>query len=155
MAKKKINPEYLKAITGLANDCPYFKLLSMSIASLGEGRSVLEIDLEEKHLQPFGMVHGGVFSSLIDAAAFWAIFTEVDEHTGLTTIEMKLNYLAPVQKGRIVAKGRRIKMGNTLALAEATVTDEQGKLLSHGTATFMILSSLKYGLGQLKVPKYI
>ena len=152
---KRINPEYIKAIVETGNDCPYFRLLSMSIKSLGEGSSVLEIDLAEKHLQPYGMVHGGVFSSIIDAAAYWAVFTEVDENKGLTTIEMKLNYLAPAQKGRILAKGRRIKMGKNMGLAEATVTDEHGKLLSHGTATFLITPHLEYGLGKVTVPKYI
>jgi len=155
MTMKRINPAYIEAVTGLANNCPYFKLLSLCIKSLGKGASVLDIELDKKHLQPFDMVHGGVFSSVIDAAAFWAIFTEVEEGKGLTTLEMKLNYLAPAQKGRMVAKGRCIKMGRTVALGEATITDEQGKLLSHGTATFMILPNLEYGSGKLTVPKYI
>ena len=37
----------------------------------------------------------GVFSSLIDACGFWAAYTELDEGQGMTTVEMKLNYLAP------------------------------------------------------------
>jgi len=152
---RRINPEYIKAIVEVGNDCPYFKLLSMTIESLGEGTAELVIDLEEKHLQPFGMAHGGVFSSLIDAAAFWAVFAELDEDKGLTTVEMKLNYLAPVKNGRIVGKGRRIKMGSTTGLAEATITDEHGKLLSHGTATFLLIPHWEYGAGKISVPKYI
>ena len=152
---RRINPEYVKAIVEIGNDCPYFKLLSMSIESIGEGSSELVIDLEEKHLQPFGMAHGGVFSSLIDAAAFWAVFAELEEDKGLTTLEMKLNYLAPVQKGRIVGKGRRIKMGSTTGLAEATITDENGRLLSHGTVTLLLIPHWEYGAGKITVPKYI
>jgi len=155
MGTRRINPEYIETIKQLAKSNPYFSLLSMSIKSLGEGNSVLEIDLDEKHLQNQGMVHGGVFSSLIDAAAFWATFTEVEEDKGMTTIEMKLNYLAPAQKGRLIANGRCIKIGNTLALGEATVTDGHGKLLSHGTATFMILSKPEYRQQKQTVPKFI
>ena len=33
------------------------------------------------------------------------------DEMGLTTVEMKVNYLAPVQKGRLVAKGQCIKIG--------------------------------------------
>jgi len=30
-------------------------------------------------MQPFGVVHGGVFSSLIDAAGFWAVYSQANE----------------------------------------------------------------------------
>ena len=88
---KKLNPEYIKRINHLANRSPYFELLSMNIKDMGLGFAVLEIDLSEKHLQPFGLVHGGVFASIIDAAAFWALFCEIeDQNTGATTVDLKL-----------------------------------------------------------------
>ena len=67
---KNLNPAYVEAVTKTANGSPYFNLLSMSVKSLEMGRSMLEIALEKKHLQPFGLVHGRVFSSILDAAAF-------------------------------------------------------------------------------------
>ena len=59
---------------------------------------------------------GGVIASVIDAATFWAVFPQVKDGMGLTTVEIKVNYLAPVPKGKVVAKGRCIKIGKTLAL---------------------------------------
>jgi len=53
---KKPNPEYIERVNQLANRCPYFELLSMEIIDVGPGFSVLEIDLAQKHLQPFGFV---------------------------------------------------------------------------------------------------
>jgi len=44
------------------------------------------------------MVHGGVFASLVDTAAYWAVYAEVDEGKRMTTVEMKLNFLAPVRQ---------------------------------------------------------
>ncbi len=137
---KILNPAYVARVNHLINDSPYFKLLSMTIADAGLGFSRLQIDLDNKHLQPFGFVHGGVFASLIDAAAFWALFYEIeDPAAGATTVDLKLNYLAPAVSGRLIAQGRRIRLGRTLGYAEATVTDEEGKLLAHGTSTLMIL----------------
>ena len=72
---------------------------------------MLEVDVEEKHLQPFGYVHGGAIASVMDAAAFWAVLLQVKDGMGLTTVEIKVNYLAPVQKGKLVAKGGGIKIG--------------------------------------------
>jgi len=137
---KKPNPEYIRQIKDLVNSSPYFTLLSMKITDIGIGYSVVEIDLDYKHLQPFGFVHGGAFASIIDAAAFWAFFYEIeDQNAGATSVDLKLNYLAPAMSGKLIAKGRQIKHGKTLGYAEAQVTNENGKILAHGTSTLMII----------------
>ncbi len=143
MSEFSLNPKYKEAISMVVNRSPYFSLLSMEIKDLEWGTAVLEIDLDEKHLQPFGHVHGGVIASVMDAAAFWAVFPQVKDGMGLTTVEIKVNYLSPVQKGKLVAKGRCIKIGKTLALGETYINSAEGNLLAHGTATMMIVPDLK------------
>ncbi|NIO03087.1 MAG: hotdog fold thioesterase [Proteobacteria bacterium] len=152
---RKLNPKYVKAISALVNECPYFTLLSMSIRSIGMGESILEIDVQNKHLQPFGAVHGGVFASIIDAAAFWAVFPEVDENVAMTTVDLKVNYLAPAQNGTLIAKGRRIKVGKTLALGEAEISSQEGKVLAHGTSIMMILKNPEMAIGRFLPSKFI
>ncbi len=137
---KRPNPEYIRRIKDLVNNSPYFTLLSMKISDIGIGYSVVEIDLAPKHLQPFGLVHGGAYASIIDAATFWAFFYEIeDQNAGATSVDLKLNYLAPAISGKLIAKGRQIKHGKTLGYAEAQVTNENGKILAHGTSTLMII----------------
>ncbi|MBU0516814.1 MAG: PaaI family thioesterase [Proteobacteria bacterium] len=138
----KLNPEYVEAVRRTVNTCPYFSLLGMRIEDLGPGESHVVIDVEPKHLQPFGIVHGGVFSSLMDASCFWAVFTAVEDGTVLTTVEVKLNYLAPSQSGQLIGRGRLIKLGKTLGLGDARIEDEKGRLLCHGTATVMVVPNL-------------
>ena len=152
---KELNPAYVKHLNRLINDSPYFKLLSMRIVDVGLGFSLLEIDLDRKHLQPFGFVHGGVFASIIDAAAFWSLFHEIeDPNAGATTVDLKVNYLAPAASGKLIAKGRRIKLGRTLGYAEASVTDESGKLLAHGTSTLMVLPENSLVIDSPLPPKF-
>src|SRR3990172_9825071 len=139
MSNPRLNQDYVKAVSQLVNRSPYFALLSMEVRDLQWGTSLLEVYLEEKHLQPFGNVNGGVMASVVDAATFWAVFPQVERGKGLTTAEIKVNYLAPVQKGKLVARGQIIKLGRTLALGEARVMDSGGKLVAHGTATMMVL----------------
>lgn len=137
---RRINPEYVARVNALVNRCPYFELLSMQIRAVDRGYALLEVELARKHLQPFGVVHGGVFASVIDAAAFWALYYDIeDERAGVTTVELKLNYLAPAAGGRLLARGRQLKLGRTLGYAEAEVTDAEGRLLAHGTSTVIIL----------------
>ena len=66
---KTPNPEHIERLKGVINSAPYFRLLSMRISEIGVGYSIAEIDLADKHLNPFGGVHGGVFATIIDSAA--------------------------------------------------------------------------------------
>ncbi len=152
---RKLNPQYVEAVSALVNRCPYFTLLSMSIRDIGIGYSLLDIDVQNKHLQPFEAVHGGVFASIIDAAAFWAVFPEVDENVGMTTVDLKVNYLAPAQGGKLIARGRRIKLGKTLSLGEAEVINEKNTILAHGTSTLIVLRNLGEAPKHSLPPKFI
>ncbi|MCF8066267.1 MAG: PaaI family thioesterase, partial [Desulfarculaceae bacterium] len=80
--------------------------------SWGEVR--VEIELARKHLHPLDVVHGGVISSIADAAGFWAVYSQMEQGVlGMTTVELKVNHLAPAQ-----AEGKLIGLG----LGEATIT---------------------------------
>lgn len=152
---ERLNPDYLVGVAKKVSASPYFTLISMEITSLDWGRSRLEVDVEEKHLQPFGMVHGGVYASVVDAAAFWAVYPQIEEGFGITTVELKLNYLAPTSKGLLIAKGKSVKVGKSLCLGEATVEDEAGRLLAHGTETMMVLKDLKVRGHEELPPKFL
>ena len=150
------NPAYAARLLDVVNSAPYFELISMKIREIGVGYSLIETDLDKKHLQPFDLVHGGVFASLIDTAASWALFYGIeDQHAGLTSVDLKLNFLAPAVSGKLITKGRQIKMGKTLGYAEAQVTDETGKILAHGTSTIMILQDKAPAADPPFPPKFI
>ncbi len=152
---KQLNPAWIDAVKASVNPCPYFELQSMRLLDLGPGVSLLEIALQRKHLQPFGLVHGGVFASILDAAGFWAAFTQTDPGLGLTTVDLKVNYLAPAVSGVLLGKGSCLKHGKTLALAEARVEDPQGKLLAHATTTLMAMPQLKLPGQDTLPPKFV
>jgi uncharacterized protein (TIGR00369 family) len=152
---RKINPDYVGAVIALANDCPFFRLLSMTIRELGKGHCLMEATVDEKHFQAFGYVHGGVYASLIDTAAFWAAFCDLDEDAGITTVDLNVNYLAPVHSGKLLARGRLIKLGKTLALGEAEITTGAGKLVAHGTSTIIVIPGLSVTKGKNLPPKFL
>ena len=140
---KKLNPEHIKAVLELINQGPYFRLLSMRVCELGIGFAIVEIDIENKHLNPFGGIHGGVYSSLIDTAAYWAVYCDVEEKAGLISLDVKVDNLATVKEGGLVVKGKRIKAGKSICIAEATIVDSKGKYLAHGTSKQMIIPELQ------------
>jgi len=140
---KKLNPEHIKAIIELMNQGPYFRLLSMEVCQLDFGYCRVEVNLDHKHLNPYGGLHGGVYASVIDTAAYWAVYCELEEDAGLITLDLKVDFLSTIKEGKLIVEGRKIKVGRNICLAEATVTDTQGKLLAHGTSKQMITRGLQ------------
>ena len=157
----ELNPEHLKAVIIAINNAPFFKHLSMSVTEIGVGCSVVTLDVGNEHMNPFGGIHGGVYASAIDTAAYWSAYCDVPEENGLITIDVKVDFLAPVSGNKIIINGRRIKSGKTLYLTEAMMSDTNGTVLAHGTSKLMVTRKqsvadiVKYiGLGKLQ-PKFI
>lgn len=140
---QKLNPEHIKAVIDLCNQGPYFRLLSMEVRELRKGYCRVEVSLQDKHLNPFGGIHGGVYSSLIDTAAYWAVYCDVEENVGLISLDIKVDNLAPIKEGHLVVEGKRIKAGRSICLAEAVIIDSQGKHLAHGTSKQMVTPGLQ------------
>lgn len=141
MPPGKLNPDFVRRVKEVLKSTPYFELLSMEMEDLHPGRAVFRIPAQKKHTNPFDNVHGGVFASIIDAATFWAIYSLVPQEYLLTTVELKINYLAPVKaEQNLLAIGEIIKLGRSLGVAEAKLTEEEtGRLVGFGTATCMVL----------------
>jgi uncharacterized protein (TIGR00369 family) len=157
----ELNPEHLKAVIIAINNAPFFKHLSMNVTEIGVGYSVVTLDVGNEHMNPFGGLHGGVYASAIDTAAYWSAYCELPEENGLITIDIKVDFLSPVSDNHIIISGSRIKSGKTLFLTEAKMSDTNGTLLAHGTSKLMVtrkqsvVDLVKYiGSGKLP-PKFL
>lgn len=138
-----INPEHIKRILDMINQGPYFILLKMEVKELGIGYSRVECELENRHLNPFGAVHGGVYASLIDTAAYWASYCEIDEDAGYISLDVQVDMLSTSKNGLLVVEGKRIKVGRSICKTEAIIMDSHGKILAHGTSKQMIIPGLQ------------
>lgn len=92
--------------------------------------------------QQHGFVHAGAVSAIADSAAGYAALSTMADGRGVLTAEFKINLLAPAAGDRIVARGRVVKAGRTLTLAQAEVfAQAQGRerLIAVLTATLMTI----------------
>jgi len=140
---KKLNPEHIKAVMQLVNQGPYFSLLSMELCELDFGYCRFEVDLNNKHLNSYGGIHGGVYASFIDSATYYAAYCDLEEDAGMISVDLHVDYLSNVKEGKLLIEGKRIKAGRNICLSEATVKDNNGKLLAHGTSKLMITNGLQ------------
>ncbi len=141
------NDEYIRRLIDTVNNSPFPRHLPMQLASIELDRAVVACEIAPCHLQPFGIVHGGVLAALIDTATFWSVFMRLPRDAGLVNIDLKLNYLRPVANGTLTAEGQCIRSGRSVSYAEARVADAAGKLLAHGTSTLMALPGRAIDLG--------
>lgn len=96
----------------------YGELLGFSVEKMNRARkeAVLTLKLDERHLSPAGRVHGGVVSGFFDTACGAAIFTTIEKGDFASTVELKVNYFRPLEKGdklrchaKVVFLGRKLR----------------------------------------------
>jgi uncharacterized protein (TIGR00369 family) len=76
--------------------------------------------------QQHGYVHAGIVGTIVDTAGGYAGYTLFPEDSSVLTVEFKLNLLAPAGGERLVAEGRVIKPGRSLAITQGEVYAERG-----------------------------
>jgi uncharacterized protein (TIGR00369 family) len=114
------------------------KLFGFELDSIERGTAVMTMQVRRRHKQVHGVVHGGILASLADTAGALAAYPLLPRKTRLATVEMKINYLEPVDKGEIVAEARILRLGRTLAVAECEIQDAAGTLAAKALITYAI-----------------
>jgi uncharacterized protein (TIGR00369 family) len=114
--------------------------LGMTMARGADGEAEFEYTADGRHANPMGSLHGGILCDLADGAMGLALATTLDEGEVFTTLELKINFLRPVWKGKLVAKARTVSRGKTIAVMGCEVVDEKGRQVAVVSATQMILA---------------
>jgi uncharacterized protein (TIGR00369 family) len=118
---------------------PIGRLLGLVLKEVEPGRTVFEMEAAERHHNPMGTLHGGVYCDLADAAMGFAYAATLGEGETFTTIELKINFLRPVRKATLTAEARVVKAGSAVGYVECDVTDQAGKLVARASSTCMKL----------------
>lgn len=110
------------------------RLLGLEISYPDEACEVA-FEAADFMFNPQGSLHGGILATALDIAMGHLI----NRQTGPgTTLEMKVQYLAPVRGGRVVCRGEALRRGGTWFL-RAEARDAEGVLVAFATSTWKIL----------------
>ncbi len=85
------------------------------------GHVHVAVDYDDRIAQQHGFVHGGVVGMIADSAGGYAGYSLMPPGASVLTVEYKMNLLAPADGRTILAKGRVIKPGRTLVVAQVDV----------------------------------
>ncbi len=127
------------ALRESANQIPIYKLLGMEVVEARAGYSRFRLPFKKELTQPMGVMHGGALAAVADSAVAVALWGLVGMDKVFTTIELKINYIAPVGPGEAIAEGTIIHCGRKTAIGDVTIKDQDGRLVGKCLATYMIL----------------
>ena len=128
-----------KILRGEAAPPPIARLLGFVLKAIEPGRAVFEMQVDERHHNPMGTLHGGIYCDLADAAMGYAYAATLSDGESFTTVELKINFFRPVRQGKLVAEAKVVKAGSTLGYIECDVKDDKGKLVARSASTCMKL----------------
>ena len=128
-----------KMAAGEAPQPPILELLGARLTSVEPGRARIELTADDRHANPMGTLHGGVLCDIADAAMGMAYASTLEDGESFTTLELKINFLRPVWRSRLVADGVVVHRGRTVGLTECSITDEKGRLVARATSTCLTL----------------
>src|SRR2546421_12875134 len=117
-----------KTLRGELPPPPVGRLLGFVLKSIEPGRAVFEMEADERHHNPMGTLHGGIYCDLADIAMGYAYAATLGEGETFTTIELKINFLRPVRKATLTAEARVVKAGSALGYVGCDGKDQDGKL---------------------------
>ena len=118
--------------------------LGASLIRVAPGLVEIALPTSTAVSQQHGFVHAGALASIADSAAGYAALTLMPPGAGVLTTEFKINLLAPGIGERIMARGKVIKGGRTLTLAQTdvfAVHEGQEKHIALLTATLMAVEA--------------
>ena len=119
---------------------PFQHFVGIEVIQLGDGKSVLQLELKDHHFNLYGIPHGGVHATLLDIAMGTAASfpdnsgKEVDS----VTLNLSVDYIAPPASKILIAKGKVTKMGKSIAYCTAEIFDEDQTLIASGRSIFKL-----------------
>lgn len=105
-----------------------------------DATTVWRMRVDERFLNPAGIVQGGFLSAMMDSAmGASAVLSVKDRKVSIANTEMKSSFLRPARTGDVLTcTARVLKPGNVVAFLGARVQDEEGRLVATASSTYLI-----------------
>ncbi|MCW2782171.1 MAG: thioesterase [Marmoricola sp.] len=108
--------------------------LSMSV--VGRGEVLVHFDGRPEGANRSGNTAGGVLTQMIDSAVVQAAATCISDGDGLTTLELKVNFVRAAPPGGPLTARATIKHeGRTTAVGAGEIVDAEGRTVALGLVT--------------------
>ena len=99
---------------------PFNKFLGIEVPELTDGYARLELPFRPEFIGDAmrGALHGGVISTLVDTCGGFAVWSRIELEDRISTIDIRIDYLAPGRQETLVAEGRVVRVGNRVGVVD-------------------------------------
>lgn len=122
----------------------FWELIGAKVIKAQNGEATVELVIEPKHLQAYGILHGGVLATLIDNGIGAAVHSLLTDEQASATVDLNIKFLKGISTGVLRAEGKVFKKGRTMMFAECSILDDQEQLIAWGSGTFAILDRKRW-----------
>ncbi len=114
--------------------------LGFTLVKIEAGHAIFEGITEDYLNNPIGTIHGGYAAAILDSALGCAVQAMIPAGMVSSTIDLGIKYVRAMttNTGKVIAEGKIVHFGRSIATAEAKLLGEDGKLYAHASATFQI-----------------
>ena len=115
-------------------EAPFDNEIGLVFTELSPDRARAQLDVTPKLLQPMGIVHGGVYCSMIESMASVAAYTWINANGGgsVAGVNNNTDFLRAIGSGTVYGTATPVHRGRRQQLWLVTITDAQDRALARG-----------------------
>jgi 1,4-dihydroxy-2-naphthoyl-CoA hydrolase len=115
-------------------EAPFDREIGLVFTELTPDRARAQLDVAPKLLQPMGIVHGGVYCSMIESMASVAAYTWLNDHGGGAVVGVNNNtdFLRAISGGTVYGTATPLHRGRRQQLWQVVITDTDDRVVARG-----------------------
>ncbi|MDT5411073.1 MAG: 1,4-dihydroxy-2-naphthoyl-CoA hydrolase [Mycobacterium sp.] len=115
-------------------EAPFDKELGLVFTEINPDRTRAQLDVVPKLLQPMGIVHGGVYCSMVESLASVAAYTWIAANGGGSVVGVNNNtdFLRAISSGTVYGAATAVHRGRRQQLWIVTIADSDDRLVARG-----------------------
>ncbi|OOS03616.1 PaaI family thioesterase [[Haemophilus] ducreyi] len=131
-------------LTALCQNCAVGHLRIEFIA-IGDNWLEAQLTVNEKTMQPFGVLHGGISAALAETTANAGSLLTCEAHQMAVGMELNISHLKSVPYGQtVIARAYPVKIGREIQVWQVDIKDESGHLCAVARLSTKILNKNKH-----------
>lgn len=134
----------------MINEMPgngWVKTMGIVITRASTDEVTCEWDVDERHHQGYGIVHGGVYCGVIETlASIGAHLVAMSRGQRTVGLENHTSFIRAVRGGRLRGVARPLTRGRTTQVWEGEIRDADDKLLAQGTVRLLCIAEGAHGI---------
>lgn len=114
--------------------------MGMRMIRADEGSTTVRIEIGEHLANINGIVHGGVYATLLDSTLGSTVHTVLPLAARLATVDLTVSYLrsASLEVGELFGVGTVTRRGRRICHASGEVVDAEGKVYATAVGSFLV-----------------